>query len=115
MEILDIGFIIFYDKAMKYQDSDPLFTISVAGQLTNLHPRTLMLYEKAGLVKPFRTKTDRRRYSQADLDKIKFIHYLTQEKRVNLAGIKLLFEILKLTGKSQASKIKAKLFSDFEA
>jgi MerR family transcriptional regulator/heat shock protein HspR len=115
MAILDIGFIIFYDnKVMKYQDSDPLFTISVAGQLTNLHPRTLMLYEKAGLVKPFRTKTDRRHYSQANLDKIKFIHYLTQEKRVNLAGIKILFKILKLAGK-RASKIKSELFSDFEA
>ncbi len=97
---------------MKYNKSDPLFTISVASQLVNLHPRTLMLYEKTGLISPFRTKTDRRRYSQADIDRIKFIHYLTQKKRVNLAGIRLIFEIMKLVGRYN-SKIKSKLFSDF--
>jgi len=73
-----------------------------------------MLYEKAGLITPFRTKTGRRRYSQADIDKIKFIHYLTQKKRANLAGIKLIFEIMKLVGKYNL-KIKSKLFPDFES
>lgn len=97
-----------------YRKSDPLFAISVASQLTKLHPRTLMLYEKAGLIKPFRTKTDRRRYSQADIDKIRFIHYLTGKKRANLAGIKVIFNILKLAGKYN-QKIISKLFPDFEA
>lgn len=100
-------------RVMQYKKSDPLFTISVAAQLAKLHPRTLMLYEKAGLIKPFRTKTGRRRYSQANIDKIKFIHFLTQEKRVNLAGIKLIFEIIKLAEKHKL-KLKPKLFPDFK-
>jgi len=100
---------------MKYDKKDPLFTISVASQLVNLHPRTLMLYEKADLIRPFRTETGRRRYSQADIEKIKFIHYLTQKKRVNLAGIKLVFTIMKIVGKKSSSIIKSELFSDFKS
>ena len=72
-------------RTMRYQKSAPLFTISVAAQLSKLHPRTLMLYEKAGLIKPFRTKTDRRRYSQGDLDKIR----MTFEKRKDDVARKL--------------------------
>ncbi len=98
---------------MQYKKDDPLFTISVASQLVCLHPRTLMLYEKAGLVLPFRTKTDRRRYSQADIEKIKFIHYFTDEKRVNLAGIRVLFRVMELAKKSNLD-IASQLFSDFK-
>lgn len=101
-------------ETMEYKKTAPLFTISVASQLVKLHPRTLMLYEKAGLIKPFRTKTDRRRYSKANVDKIKFIHYLASEKKVNLAGIGLIFEIISLAQK-QNPKIKTLLFPDFKA
>lgn len=99
---------------MKYERGQPLFTISVASQLVNLHPRTLMLYEKAGLMKPSRTPTGRRRYSQADIEEIKFLHYLTQTKRINLAGIRLLFKALELAGKN-SQRIKNQLFADFSA
>ena len=98
---------------MKYNKSDPLFTISIASKLTGLHPRTLMLYEKAGLVKPFRTKTDRRIYSQTNLNKIKFINYLTSEKKVNLAGIKLIFNIINLTEEFDP-KIVSNFFPNFK-
>lgn len=98
---------------MEYKKTDPLFTISVASQLVNLHPRTLMLYEKAGLISPFRTKTGRRRYSQANIDKINFIHYLTQKKRVNLAGVKLILEFIKF-GKKQKFDLKKAFFPDFK-
>ncbi len=97
---------------VKYRHSDPLFTISVAAQLVNLHPRTIMLYEKAQLIKPFRTKTDRRRYSHDDLEKIKFINYLTRVKRINLAGIKIVFDFL-IFGKKHNLKMKEEFFSDF--
>lgn len=100
-------------KLMDYRSTDPLFTIAIAGQLAGLHPRTLMLYEKASLIKPARTKTNRRHYSQVDIHKIKFIHYLAKEKRVNLAGIGAIFEILKLLGKEK-TKITDKLFPDFK-
>ncbi len=75
----------------------PLYTISVASEILETHPRTLMLYEDVGLVLPFRTSTNRRRYSQRDISKLQVIQHLTREKGVNLAGVKhilTLFEAL---------------------
>jgi MerR family transcriptional regulator/heat shock protein HspR len=76
----------------------PLYTISVASEILETHPRTLMLYEDVGLVQPFRTSTNRRRYSQRDIRKLQVIQYLTREKGVNLAGVRhilALFEVVK--------------------
>jgi len=79
----------------------PLYTISVASEILETHPRTLMLYEDVGLVQPFRTSTNRRRYSQRDIRKLQVIQHLTREKGVNLAGVRhilSLFEVLKKRG-----------------
>jgi MerR family transcriptional regulator, heat shock protein HspR len=75
----------------------PLYTISVASEILETHPRTLMLYEDVGLVQPFRTSTNRRRYSQRDIRKLQVIQHLTREKGVNLAGVRhilSLFEVV---------------------
>lgn len=75
----------------------PLYTISVASEILETHPRTLMLYEDVGLVLPFRTSTNRRRYSQRDIRKLQVIQHLTREKGVNLAGVRhilSLFEVV---------------------
>jgi MerR family transcriptional regulator/heat shock protein HspR len=76
----------------------PLYTISVASEILETHPRTLMLYEDVGLVEPFRTNTNRRRYSQRDIRKLQVIQHLTREKGVNLAGVRhilSLFTVIK--------------------
>ncbi len=76
----------------------PLYTISVAAEILETHPRTLMLYEDAGLINPFRTSTNRRRYSQRDISKVQVIQHLTREKGVTLAGVRhilSLFETMK--------------------
>ena len=76
----------------------PLYTISVASEILETHPRTLMLYEDVGLIEPFRTNTNRRRYSQRDVRKLQVIQHLTREKGVNLAGVKHilnLFSVMK--------------------
>ncbi len=76
----------------------PLYTISVAAEILETHPRTLMLYEDAGLITPFRTSTNRRRYSQRDISKVQVIQHLTREKGVTLAGVRhilSLFETMK--------------------
>src|SRR5207253_10085114 len=75
----------------------PLYTISGASEVRATHPRTLMLYEDVGLVQPFRTSTNRRRYSQRDIRKLQVIQHLTREKGVNLAGVRhilSLFEVI---------------------
>ena len=74
----------------------PLYTISVASEILETHPRTLMLYEDVGLVEPFRTNTNRRRYSQRDIRKLQVIQSLTREKGVNLAGVKHILSLFKV-------------------
>ena len=78
----------------------PLYTISVASEILETHPRTLMLYEDVGLIEPFRTPTNRRRYSQRDIRKLRVIQTLTREKGVNLAGVKHLLTLLEVVKKN---------------
>ena len=98
---------------MEYSDKKPLLTLSVAAEIVGVHPRTLMIYDKWGFVKPFRTKTNRRLYSLSDIDGLKFIQYLTQEKGLNLAGVKSILEALKIS-KAHNFDLKKELFPDFK-
>src|SRR5436853_592007 len=72
----------------------PVFTLSVAADLLGMHPRTLRIYEEEGLVVPARTETKRRRYSQNDIKRFQFIQHLTQRLRVNLAGVRIILEMM---------------------
>ena len=66
----------------------PIYTISVASEILETHPRTLMMYEHLGLVVPKRTSTNRRRFSQRDVMKLQTIQKLTRHHSVNLAGVR---------------------------
>ncbi|TMF42760.1 MAG: MerR family transcriptional regulator [Chloroflexi bacterium] len=57
----------------------PIYTISVASEILETHPRTLMMYEHLGLVVPKRTSTNRRRFSQRDVMKLQTIQKLTRQ------------------------------------
>ena len=70
----------------------PVYVISIAASLAGCHPRTLRIYEDEGLVDPVRTETNIRLYSDEDVHKVRCIRYLTQVRRVNLAGVKLLLQ-----------------------
>ena len=72
----------------------PIYTISVASEILETHPRTLMMYEDLGLIEPYRTATNRRRYSQRNVRKLQVIQQLTREKGVNLAGVKYILMLL---------------------
>jgi MerR family transcriptional regulator/heat shock protein HspR len=61
--------------------------ISVAADLVGMHPQTLRMYEAKGLVTPQRTAGNTRLYSDADLDRLRFIQQLTTELGLNLAGV----------------------------
>ena len=71
----------------------PVYVISVAATLVSAHPRTLRIYEDEGLICPARTPTNIRLYSDEDIRRITWIRHLTRERGVNLAGIRLLFEL----------------------
>jgi MerR family transcriptional regulator/heat shock protein HspR len=82
--------------AFRRPDRDPtrpVYVISVAASIVSVHPRTLRIYEDEGLLCPARTPTNIRLYSENDIRRILWIRHLTQERGVNLAGIKILFEL----------------------
>jgi MerR family transcriptional regulator/heat shock protein HspR len=79
----------------------PLFPISVVAQMFGVHPQTLRLYEREGLISPGRTKGKTRLYSQNDVEKLKTILHFTQEQGINLAGVGLLLEIQKKMNEMQ--------------
>jgi MerR family transcriptional regulator, heat shock protein HspR len=74
-------------ESMKGPDRRAVYIISVAAELAGVHPQTLRIYERKGLVRPHRTSGNTRRYSEADIDRLRRIQRLTQEG-VNLAGAK---------------------------
>jgi MerR family transcriptional regulator/heat shock protein HspR len=64
------------------------YVISAAAQLAGMHPQTLRQYDREGLVSPARTRGGGRRYSDADVDRLREVQRLSQEEGVNLAGIR---------------------------
>jgi len=88
--------------------SRPVYVISVAAGLVRVHPRTLRIYEVEGLVCPARTPTNIRLYSENDIRRVLWIRHLTQNVGVNLAGVRILFELEEKLG----MRILETLYSD---
>ena len=80
----------------------PLFPISVVAQMLGVHPQTLRLYEREGLITPSRTKGKTRLYSLKDVEQLKIILHFTQELGINLAGVGLLLQMQKKMNEIQA-------------
>jgi len=68
--------------------------IGVAARLCEMHPQTLRLYERLGLVAPSRIGSKNRVYSQADIERLRQIQRLTQDMGVNLAGVEVILDLL---------------------
>lgn len=71
----------------------PIFAISVAAQLADMHPQTLRTYDRLGLVSPRRTSGRGRRYSPRDVARLRLIQRLSQEEGINLQGIRRILEL----------------------
>ena len=82
--------------------------ISVAASIVSVHPRTLRIYEEEGLICPARTPTNIRLYSQNDVRRVMWIRHLTQNLGVNLAGVRILFELEERLG----TRILERLYSE---
>src|SRR3981081_4276655 len=74
----------------------PIYTLRAASEILETHPRTLMMYENMGLVVPQRTSTNRRRFSQRDVQKLQTIQNLTRNHGVNINGVRYVLQLLKL-------------------
>lgn len=79
----------------------PLYMISVAAELTGMHPQTLRVYEQKGLVNPGRSRGNTRLYSQADIERLNLINKLTDEG-INLAGVVRILDMRERMQESEA-------------
>jgi Predicted transcriptional regulators len=70
-----------------------VYIISVAAELAGVHPQTLRIYERKGLLRPHRTSGNTRRYSDRDIERLREIQDLTQDRGINLAGVKAIIEM----------------------
>jgi MerR family transcriptional regulator, heat shock protein HspR len=77
------------------------YMISAVSELYNLHPQTLRLYERVGLLKPSRSEGNTRLYTEADLERLEVILTLTREMGVNLAGIEIILNMREKMGEMQ--------------
>jgi len=74
-------------------DRKALYMISVAAELSGMHPQTLRIYEQKGLITPARTPKNTRLYSEDDIKRLRYIQRLTTELGMNLAGVVKVFEL----------------------
>lgn len=93
----------FGQRGPNYDEA--VYVISVAAELSDMHPQTLRTYEREGLVEPGRTAGNTRRYSQRDIDRLRFIRHLTQEEGLNLAGVRV---VLDLGEKLESAKTRSR-------
>lgn len=84
---------------------EPVFIISVAARLLEMHPQTLRKYEREGLIAPSRTTGNLRLYSDEDLERLRQVKYLVGELGLNLAGVQL---VLELTRRLRALEAQAR-------
>jgi MerR family transcriptional regulator/heat shock protein HspR len=81
-------------KDRKAPSDEPVYLISVAARMCGLHPQTLRLYERLGLIQPHRVGNSKRLYSEADIARLRRIQRLTQQMGVNLAGVEIILRLL---------------------
>lgn len=85
-----------------------VFVISVAAELAGMHPQTLRIYERKGLIDPFRTPGGTRRYSRDDIERLQLIQELTSQG-LNLEGVR---RVLALQRENRQLKIKVERLRD---
>ena len=73
----------------------PVYHISIVAEMVETHPQTLRMYERMGLIAPRRTRNNVRLYSDDDVEQVRRIQYLTQNLGVNLAGVEVIFNLLR--------------------
>ncbi len=86
---------------VRHNDDEPIYVISVAARLVEMHPQTLRYYERAGLLKPERSTGKIRLYSQREIERLRKIARLTNELGVNLAGVEIIMDLTQRLEKMQ--------------
>ena len=79
---------------MRQMSSDPVYFISVAARLVDVHHQTLRTYERLGLINHGRAASGVRLYSERDIERLRQIQRLTQEMGANLAGVEIILNLI---------------------
>ena len=95
-------------QAASTYEERALYVISVAADLAGVHPQTLRIYERKGLLSPQRTAGNTRRYSERDVERLRQIQRLTQDEGVNLAGVRIIMEMQRRLDEAQAQLDRAR-------
>lgn len=83
------------DAAQRAQGQRAVYHISIVAEMVETHPQTLRMYERMGLISPQRTRNNVRLYSEDDVEQVRRIQHLTQDLGVNLAGVEVVFKLLR--------------------
>ena len=83
-------------------DTRPVYVISVAAELTGMHAQTLRQYDRMGLVSPSRARGGGRRYSEADVERLREVQRLSSSEGVSLEGIRRILELTRANEKMEA-------------
>ena len=81
---------------MSRRRSDGYVMISIIAERYNIHPQTLRLYEREGLIKPARTAGNTRLYGLDEIQKLEMILTLTRDLGVNLAGVEVVLQLARM-------------------
>jgi len=82
--------------------SKAAYMISAVAEKYEIHPQTLRLYEREGLLKPSRSEGNTRLYTDSDLERLEVILHLTRDLGVNLAGVEIILNMRERMGEMQA-------------
>ena len=80
-------------RSARARAADALYVISVAARLVELHPTTLRKYERVGFLEPSRTPGRTRLYSRHDIQRLRQIKHLVEEREMNLAGVQMALDL----------------------
>lgn len=78
----------------KIEHNEPVYSISAAAKLLNISVHTLRMYEREGLIIPFKKESNQRRYSDADIERLKCIRGAINESKISINGIKTIYSLI---------------------
>lgn len=93
---------------------EPVYPISAAAKLLNISVHTLRMYEREGLIVPFKKETNHRLYSKADIERLSCIRRAINESKISIAGIKTIYSLIpcwKILGCSEEERKECEAFS----
>jgi MerR family transcriptional regulator, heat shock protein HspR len=94
--------------AARARASDALYVISVAARLVEMHPTTLRKYERVGFLEPSRTPGRTRLYSREDINRLRQIKQLVEEREMNLAGVQMALDLTELLREISNALVEAR-------